>query len=241
MIHCIHMDEDRIKTYIKGFDEQLNGGIPVGSLVLLCGPPGSMKTTLAYNILHNSAKEDDIHGTYFTFEQGRESLAKQMAGLGMDPDDVDGKVSIVDFGLIRRNLESMESKSWLDIFKMYAENLKKNTGYDLLVIDSLPVLEILSKFDNPREELFYFFEWLRGLDVTCIIITEMSATNDDYGEHGEDYISDGIIHTKMERMNDENIQRRIRCVKMRGAEHCTDYFTLIVEGGDIQVARVISQ
>ncbi len=235
------MDDGWIKTYIKGFDEQLQGGIPKGSIVLLCGPPGSMKTTLAYNILFNSAKEDGVQGTYFTFEQGRESLCKQMAGLGMKLEDTHGKVSVVDFGLIRKNLDCLDSKSWLDIFKMYAENLKKNMGYDLLVIDSLPVLEILSKFENPREELFYFFEWLRELDVTCIIISEMPSDSANYGEHGEDFISDGIIHTKMERMNDENIQRRIRCVKMRGADHCTDYFTLIVENGNLQVARVISQ
>jgi len=235
------MEDGRIKTYIDGFDEQLAGGIPKGHLVLICGPPGTMKTTMAYNILFNSAKEDDLHGTYFSLEQGRESLLKQMAGLGMDPDDVGDKVSIVDFGLIRRNLESMDSKSWLDIFKMYAENLKKNTDYDLLVIDSLPVLEILSSFENPREDLFYFFEWLRQLDVTCIIICEMPANSDSYGEYGEDFISDGIIHSKMERMNDENIQRRIRCVKMRGTDHSTDFFTLLVEKGSIQVARVISQ
>lgn len=235
------MEDGRIKTYIKGFDEQLGGGIPKGSLVLICGAPGTMKTTMAYNILFNSAKEDGVHGTFFTLEQGRDSLCKQMASLGMDPEEVGGKVSVVDFGLIRRNLESMESKTWLDIFKLYAENLKKNTEYDLLVIDSLPVLEILSRFGNPREELFYFFEWLRQLDVTCIIISEMSSDSDTYGEHGEDYVADGIIHTKMERINDENIQRRIRCVKMRGAEHCTDYFTLIVDRGNLQVARIISQ
>lgn len=200
-----------------------------------------MKTTMAYNILFNCAKEDDINGTFFSLEQGRESLLNQMTGLGMDLAEVGDKLSIVDFGLIRRNLERMESKNWLDIFKMYAENLKKNTEYDILVIDSLPVLEVLSSFKNPREDLFYFFEWLRELDVTCIIICEMPANSDNYGEYGEDYISDGIIHTKMERMNDENIQRRIRCVKMRGTDHSTDYFTLLVEKGNLQVARVISK
>ncbi|MCK5290861.1 MAG: circadian clock protein KaiC [Thermoplasmata archaeon] len=235
------MDNGRIKTYIKGFDEHLAGGIPKGSLVLICGPPGTMKTTMAYNILFNSAKEDDVRGTFFSLEQGRESLLSQMAGLGMDLKEVGDKLSIVDFGLIRRNLERMESKNWLDIFKMYAENLKKNTEYDILVIDSLPVLEVLSSFKNPREDLFYFFEWLRELDVTCIIICEMPANSDNYGEYGEDYISDGIIHTKMERMNDENIQRRIRCVKMRGTDHSTDFFTLLVDGGCLQVTRVLSK
>ncbi len=234
------MDTGKIKTYIEGFDEQLEGGIPKGHLVLICGPPGGMKTTIAFNLLYHSAKENGTHGIFFTLEQGRESLMRQMASLGMDPDDVEGKLSIVDFGLIRRNLERMDSKNWLEIFKTYAENLKKNTDYEIMVIDSLPVLEILSRFTNPREELFYFFEWLRELSATCIIISEMTSDSDEYGKHGVDFISDGIIHAKMERMNDENIQRRIRCVKMRGSAHSTNYFTLLVDGGKLQVTRVLS-
>src|SRR3989304_8165921 len=38
---------DRVRTYIQGFDEKLSGGIPEGSIVLLCGEPGTMKSTLA--------------------------------------------------------------------------------------------------------------------------------------------------------------------------------------------------
>lgn len=235
------MENGRVKTYILGFDDQLEGGIPEGNLVLICGPPGTMKTTIAYNMLFQGAKEDDIVGTFFSLEQGRHSLHRQMSGLGMNPDAVDDKLSIVDFGLIRRNLDSIGGRGWLDIFKMYAENLKRNTEYDLLVIDSLPVLEILSTFEKPREDLFYLFEWLRELGATCVIISEMSPESECYGEHGEDFMSDGIIHTKMERVSDENIQRRIRCVKMRGSAHSTDFFTLLVEEGVLQVARVISK
>lgn len=235
------MENGRIKTHIKGFDEHLDGGIPERHLVLLCGPPGTMKTTIAYNMLFQSAKEDDLTSTFFSLEQGRHSLHRQMSGLGMNPDAVDDRLSIVDFGLIRRNLEKLGGRNWMDIFKMYAQNLKKNTGYDLLVIDSLPVLEILSSFERPREDLFYLFEWLRDLDATIIIVSEIEPESESFGIHGEDFISDGIIHTKMERVNDENIQRRIRCVKMRGTPHSTDYFTLLVEEGILQVTRVISK
>ncbi|MFQ6060780.1 MAG: RAD55 family ATPase [Thermoplasmata archaeon] len=235
------MENGRIRTYIKGFDEHLEGGIPTGNLVLICGPPGTMKTTIAYNILFQGAKKDELVGTFFSLEQGRQSLHRQMSGLGMNPEAVSDRLSIVDFGLIRRNLEKLGGRNWLDIFKMYAQNLKKNTEYDLLVIDSLPVLEILSGFSNPREELFYLFEWLRELDTTCIIVSEMRPGSECYGEHGEDFISDGILHTKMERVSDENIQRRIRCVKMRGTKHSTDYFTLLVEKGLLQVTRIIAK
>ena len=48
-----------IPLYIKGLDEQLEGGIPPGHVILLGGPAGSMKSTLAFNVLyHNKDKCD---------------------------------------------------------------------------------------------------------------------------------------------------------------------------------------
>jgi KaiC/GvpD/RAD55 family RecA-like ATPase len=43
------------KTYIRGFDEEIEGGIPQGHVVLVAGPPGTMKSSLAYSILYNNA------------------------------------------------------------------------------------------------------------------------------------------------------------------------------------------
>ena len=43
----------RIKTYIKGLDENLQGGIPEGHIVLVCGSAGTMKSSVSFNILYN--------------------------------------------------------------------------------------------------------------------------------------------------------------------------------------------
>jgi len=40
-----------IKTFVRGFDEEIGGGIPQGHVVLVAGPPGTMKSSLAYSIL----------------------------------------------------------------------------------------------------------------------------------------------------------------------------------------------
>ena len=45
----------RIPTYVKGLDERLGGGIPRGHVVLVSGPPGSFKSTLAFRILYRQA------------------------------------------------------------------------------------------------------------------------------------------------------------------------------------------
>jgi len=51
------MAKRRIKTYIEGFDEYLNGGIPEGHVIIIAGTSGAMKTSLAWNILYYNAME----------------------------------------------------------------------------------------------------------------------------------------------------------------------------------------
>ena len=46
---------DRIKTHVKEIDKALYGGIPTGSIVLLSGEAGAMKTTLAFHTIYNNA------------------------------------------------------------------------------------------------------------------------------------------------------------------------------------------
>jgi len=234
------MEIERIRTYIEGFDDKLNGGIPKRHVVLLAGEPGTMKSSVAYNILYNNAKYHDIKGVYVTLEQGRESLLVHMENLGMKTDDVEKNISVVDLSLIRKNLEKLGQQTWMQIFKMYAQNLKNNMDYDVLILDSLPVLELLADFEDARNELFHFFEWLRELEVTTFLITEMPHASDKYAKNGEDFLADGIIHLKMERVDDVNIQRRIRAVKMRSTNHSPNYYTLLFEDGKFQATRVIS-
>lgn len=234
-------EEDRIRTFIHGFDEKLGGGIPPGSVVLLAGEPGTMKSTIAFNLLYQNALREGRTGTYISLEQGRESLTRHLNSMSLSPSDVENKVSIVDLGMIRRNLDGMGQKAWIDIFKMYASNLKRSLNYDLLVVDSLPVLEVMSHFEHPREDLFQLFEWLRDLKATTILICEMKAGSEDFGKNGEEFLSDGIIHLKMERVDDANIQRRIRCVKMRGTNHSPNYYTLIFQNGILQATRILAE
>jgi KaiC/GvpD/RAD55 family RecA-like ATPase len=231
----------RIKTYVDGLDEKMEGGIPVGNVVLMAGESGTMKSTLAYHMAYENARRDGRKSLYVTMEQSRANLIRNMDGLGMKLDAVGDKVAIVDIGLLRKSLnKELQTSSWMEIVKMYSQNLKVSNGYDLLILDSLPVLETLSDFKNPRNDLFQFYEWLRELDVTTVLISEVRSGDAGFGAAGEDYLADGIIHLMMAKVNEETIQRRIRVVKMRSTNHSTNLFSLLVERGNFRVARVIS-
>ena len=231
----------RIKTHIQGFDDILNGGIPHSHIVLVLGEPGTMKSSIVFYILNHNALTAGLKGAYITLEQSRDSLLHHMANLGMEYSKVEDKVTVVDLALIRKNLEDVGDQTWTQIFKMYAKNLKKNMDFDILVLDSLPVLELLASFGDPRNDLFRLFEWLRELDCTVFLVSEMTQSGKDFGRYGEDFIADGIIHLTMDRVGEVTVQRRIRCVKMRSTNHSTDYFSLLFNDGAFQVTRVIGE
>ena len=117
---------------------------------------------------------------------------------------------------------------------MYLKNLKKNMDIDLVVIDSLPILEVMARFDSPREELFHFFEWLRDMDITAFLITEMVQGSERFCNNGEDFLADGILHLDLRR--DENdVKLWVSIVKMRQTYHSRSYLPLIFDKDGFEV------
>jgi len=236
-----------IKTYVRGFDEEIGGGIPQGHVILVAGPPGTMKSSLAYSILYNNAIHDGFTGVYVTMEQERESLEFQLSRMGMDLKKVGEKVRIQDLSRIRRGVEELRGaarfgspseKPWLDILKRHIEDVKGTEDFSLLVLDSLPVLEIIAGLRDRRIGLFHFFGWLKALKVTSFVVSEVGS-QDSPTVRDEDFLADGIFSLTMDRVGDLDVYRRIRCVKLRGANHNPGIFTLELQDGVFRVTRVI--
>ena len=115
------------------------------------------------------------------------------------------------------------------------KSYKENMGYDILGFDSMEALYVLARMKDPREELFHFFEDMRDLDVTSLLITEMSEAGGSFGKYGvESFLADGIIHLNMERTG-RTVGRYISVVKMRAIKHATDYFPLLVDGNGFKI------
>ena len=156
------------------------------------------------------------------------------SGLGMDITGLEKRLSVLDLSLIRKKLKQLSNKSWIEVFKMYIDNLDKTVDIGVLVIDSLPVLEVMGKFDDPREELFRLFEWLRDLGITSLLITEMEQDSDKFCRYGEDFLSDGIIHLDLRR-EDRNVNLYLSVVKMRKTAHARGYYPLIYDEGGFEL------
>ena len=240
------MDTKKVPTYIEGLDEVLGGGLPAGHVVLLSGLPGTMKSTLSYAILHANARERDAKCLYISLEQTRKSLEAQMAAMGFDVEAVRGDVHILDVGSIQKEIGKSASKPWMEFLRRTLQTKKDIDGVDLVAVDSLEALEVLAKFEDRRTELFRFFEWLRDLGATTIILAEAASEAPFLGleapqpRRDETFLADGILELKMHPISDVEVQRRIRVLKMRGSHHKTGFSALVFEEGRFQITSVIS-
>lgn len=213
--------EDRIRVAIEGFDEILEGGIPVGHVIIIGGPSGTMKTSLALNLLHKNQSRG-VRGVYVSLEEGRNSLLRTMSRLGIDTKDD----FVVDIGKLRTEHEAAdETRDWLQILKDYLVRRHEKDPFGLVVIDPVNSLYSLAEMNRPRTDLFHFFSFLRGLGLTAILITESEGDLTPFPNH-EDFLADGAIQLRYASDPNGRVDLHIRCVKMRHTNHSRDWFRL---------------
>ena len=223
------------RTYITGFDKVLEGGIPRGHIVLLTGAPGTMKSSLGYSILYHNAIKAGIPGAYISLEQNRESLMFQMERLGFaGAPGARDKVQVVDIASIRkwtgRKIEGQEV--WVEIIKTYITHLRNTYKTEIIVLDSLQAFKVIGSIaPGDRATMFQFFEWLRNMGMTVVIVSEIKGPHLGDEISVEEYLADGIIALSLVKVGKYDFHRRIRCVKMRGMNHVTSYFSLEIKKG----------
>src|SRR6266508_837154 len=202
-----------VKTHIRGFDDDvLRGGIPQGHVILIRGASGTMKSSLAYYVLYHNALAG-VPGLYVTLEQSAGSLLEHVASLGLKATSVSEALPILE--------------------------LRKKRNFELLALDSWDALELVLEFRDRRVETFGFFEWLRDLGVTSLLISEEPPLEGRTTALEEEFLADGILHLRLEPVTDVAYQRRVQCVKMRSVNQDSDDRTLLFENGRFEVARAI--
>ena len=236
------MQVEFIRTYVEGFDKELGGGIPKGHIVLVAGAPGTMKSSVTFSIIYNNMKKRGSKGLYITIEESKDSLCTGMERLGMG-DFNEKTLTIVDIGKLRLEYRVVEeTRNWLKILMEHLQSKVKSEGYEFVVLDSLTALSSVMEFENPRQELYHFFGFLKGLGITAMLLTEVEREEDVYGTFHEAFLADGLFYLKYHDVGETESQLRIKCMKMRYTKHNHGYMALLFkEGTGFMVTPVISE
>lgn len=248
----------RIKLHVQGLDENIQGGVPEGHITLVSGAAGTMKSSLCFNVLYHEATAGK-NGLYISLEQSAESLVNHIVNMDYNlrrvnlvivkelaelktrmaeiKDQSLGSLIIVDIGTIRKEIRDVNTdnnKSWLNVIKNVIKKIHIEASCPLFVLDSLSALYVLSRFENPRIELFYIFEYLRDLHITSFLISEMPLDGSKYSEYEiEDFLADGIITIRLTPFR-RQVVREINVVKMRATACNNDIFSLEFRNGQFQ-------
>ncbi len=211
-------------TGIEDLDFALNGGIPVGSTVLMTGSSGSGKTTLCMQFLINGAKKGE-RGVFFTITEPLFKLTKNMESFDFYDKKLieSGLVNLIDLRIISERLgldtekyTVEDASALLDILRDIADELNVKR----LIIDSITAL--CYRLQTPemiRDFIFKLGSSLAAMKCTTFLTSEVPPQKFQYSQYGiEEFISDGIIFLgDVEREGD--LIRTFQVVKMRGSAH----------------------
>ncbi|MBN1170517.1 hypothetical protein JXA56_05840 [Candidatus Micrarchaeota archaeon] len=224
-----------MKTVLfPALDPVLNGGIPEGDQILVSGPPGSGKTILAMQFIHEGVKNGE-NGVFFTLDSEKSYLIDQMKGAGIDAKKLieEGKIDIIE-------LNPTDIYVLLDDISRHVQRL----GAKRMVLDSLSILyvycgsyrnlpedliEFLGKTDYPppigmgtavkKQMLYTVMSMIRKLGVTTLLISELSKDSRWFSRDTvSEFACDGIILLDYNVLG-ATVTRTLSTVKMRRSKY----------------------
>ena len=224
-------DRPRCRTGLEVLDSELNGGIPIGSTVLISGGSGVGKTTLSMQFLTNGTKFDE-KGVFFTASEPIAKLKKHQGGYDYFDEKLikAGKLSIIDIWSISDRLGLSPERYTVEEANILFEvirDITKELDAKRLIIDSITSLCYrLQTNEMIRDFIFKLGSSLTAMQCTTLLTSEVPPQVFRYSRYDiEEFIADGIIYLgDVERTG--ALIRTLQIIKMRGTSHGRTKFVL---------------
>ncbi len=205
---------DKVPTGIPGLDQLLGGGFVKRRHTIICGGPGSGKTTLAYEFLYRGAAEYGDKGLFLSLEQSPDRV-------------VDGAKALFSNWDWDKYLDDMikVTRIHVDDFSNIQDiigDYVSNQGVSRIVIDSLTLLRLFFRSDDAyRNNLYELLTYIGNLDCTSLMTLEKSTNRRSDAEYQmEEFVADGIINLYLVPKERDRL-RVLEIIKMRDTNHST--------------------
>jgi circadian clock protein KaiC len=220
-------EQERYSSGFPGLDGMIDGGLFRDSIVIVRGPTGSGKTTLA-GVYAKSGAERGERVAYYGFEEPRPILLRNFASLGMD---MDAMVKSGNLQVHCRYPEAMGLEDLLVGLRLGLEEFKPS----LVVMDSISSIEHSSSEKGFRQFMVGLASLLREHGRSALLT--QTTFGADTVAHTAPYLStiaDTILNLDYS-IDKYDLSRTLRVLKMRGSSHVTHPYRLEIGQGGLRV------
>lgn len=225
-------NNELVKTGIPGLDKLLGGGLTPGSIVLVSGPTGSGRSTLALQFLVKGAQLYNEPGLYVVIEESRESTYGHMDYKGWNLAELEDSKQLIFLDYPPYEVDQFLSQ------RSAIGEIIDTMGVERMVVDSIMPIALLFPNEDARKKGFLdVIQNIRKWKTTTIIVAEEAPAGEGEPPHtpyGIENLVDGwirldYVYTKEKR------QRRIEVVKMKGRKHLMQRFLAEIDENGISV------
>lgn len=228
------------KDSIQGLEKVFKNDVERPKVILVTGPPGSMKTTFCYSVMSHYLRDKNEFGLYCTLEETVDSHLKNMESIGAKLSMKMQVSDLTDLREIDQIDEAIGQDSQTDyvlFIEKIIQRFKKTHGdkFSVFVLDSLGALySLMEDVRDMRKKMFYFFKMLRDNGLISFVIMERSITGESQLLGNEGFLADGIMLLGLDRQRGKLV-RFLQIEKMRAAEHSMERHAVEVGKNGIQV------
>jgi len=224
------------KNSIEGLDKIFKTDIGKPKVVLITGPPGSMKTSFVYTLMSRYLDSTGEFGLYTTLEETVDSHLTNMKSLGVK---LTRNMQISDFTDLR-DIDAVVDDEGTDYLQFIEKMIvhfknKKKDQFSVFALDSLGALySLMEHEEDMRKKMFYFFKMLRENNLYSFVIMERIPGEPSQLLGNEGFLVDGIIYLGLDRSRGK-LTRYIQIEKMRACQHSMEKHAIEVGKGGIRV------
>ena len=232
---------------IDGLDLIFHTEPPQGSIILVVGGAGTLKSSFVYNLLQKYLDgHSEERAIYITFEESKEGHLNNIKSMGIP---MTPQIQIIDVASFKADMEIWDQslfkeEDYLNLIldrataplSIYEPHVDDTNDDDhpprYIAIDSMNALLSLLGVEGPviRKKLQEFFFKLRSKGVTTFIILETQSVDD----RPEYFLVDGIIEMGTDKLGND-IKRYMAVRKMRATRHEMKPFLLEATNEGIKI------